>query len=93
MADALSLTSDFQCVVASITTLNKIANDETLVNHLSSKAVYLCGDNDTAGKQAEEKLANAIGHRGGEIYVIPHPTAKDPAEAATRAQEENNERN
>lgn len=93
MADALSLTSDFQCVVASITTFNKIANDETLVNHLSSKEVYLCGDNDTAGKQAEEKLANAIGHRGGEVYFIPDPTAKDPAEAATQAQEGNNERN
>ena len=93
IADALSLTSDFQCVVASITTFSKIANDETLVNHLSSKAVYLCGDNDTAGKQAEEKLAKAIGHRGGEVYFIPDPTAKDPAEAATQAQEGNNERN
>ena len=92
-ADALSLTSDFQCVVASITTFNKIANDETLVNHLSSKVVYLCSDNDTAGKQAEEKLANAIGHRGGKVYFIPEPTAKDPAEAARQTQEGNNERN
>ena len=93
MADALSLTSDFQCVVASITTFSKIANDKTLVSHLSSKAVYLCGDNDTAGKQAEEKLAKAIGRGGGEIYLIPEPTAKDPAEAARRAQDMNNERN
>ena len=93
MADALSLTSDFQCVFASITTFSKIANDETLVNYLSNKAVYLCGDNDNAGKQAEEKLAKAIGRRGGEIYLIPEPTAKDPAEAARRAQDMNNERN
>lgn len=93
MVDALSLTSDFQCVVASITTFNKIANDETLVTHLSSKVVYLCSDNDTAGKEAEDKLAKAIGHHGGKVYVIPEPRAKDPAEAAKQAQEGNNERN
>lgn len=93
IADTLSLTSDFQCVVASITTLSKIANDETLVNYLSNKAVYLCSDNDEAGKQAERKLAKAIGHRGGEVYFIPEPMAKDPAEAARQAQEGNNERN
>ena len=93
IADTLSLTSDFQCVIASITTFSKIANDETLVNHLSSKAVYLCGDNDEAGKEAERKLAKAIGRRGGEIFFIPEPMAKDPAEAARRAQKRNNERN
>ncbi len=93
IADALSLTFDFQCVLASITTFSKIANDETLVNHLSNKAVYLCSDNDEAGKQAERKLAKAIGHRGGEVYFIPEPMAKDPAEAARQAQEGSNERN
>ena len=93
IADALSLTVDFQCVVASVTTFNKIANDETLVNYLSNKAVYLCSDNDKAGKQAERKLAKAIGHRGDEVYFIPEPMAKDPAEAARQAQEGSNERN
>ena len=93
IADALSLTSDFQCVIASITTFNKISNSETLVNYLSSKEVYLCGDNDEAGKTAERKLAKAIGRRGGEIFFIPEPAAKDPAEAARQAQDVNNERN
>ncbi len=73
--------------------ISPIANDEILVNRLSSKAVYLCSDNDTAGKRAEEKLAKAIGRKGGEIYFIPEPTAKDPAEAARQAQDVNNERN
>ena len=90
IADALSLTSDFQCVIASITTFDKIKNDSTLVKSLSTKSVYLCGDNDPAGKQAEKRLAHAIGRLGGEIFFIEEPTAKDPAEAAR--QEGKNER-
>ena len=90
IADALSLTSDFQCVIASLTTFDKIANDSTLVKSLSTKSVYLCGDNDPAGKQTEMRLAHAIGRLGGEIFFIEEPTAKDPAEAAR--QEGKNER-
>ena len=82
IADALSLTSDFPCVIASITTFNKIANDEKLVEYLSTKESYLCGDNDAASNQAEAKLANAIGKQGGEVFFIEDKTAKDPAEAA-----------
>ena len=84
VADALSLTSDFPCVIASLTTPNRLASCRALMTHLTNegRAVYLCSDNDRAGKEAEAKLANTLASRRGEVYFIPKPTAKDPAAAA-----------
>ena len=84
MADALSLTSDFGCVIASVTALNKIANDETSLKCLLTQEVYLCGDNDDAGRKGQANLANALKRLGGEIFYVEKPTAKDPAAAAGR---------
>ena len=84
IADALSLTSVFPCVLASITTFHKLAKDSTLLHTLKSKTTYLCSDNDGPGKEAERRMIRAIGRLGGEVFFVEQPTAKDPAEAKGR---------
>ena len=85
IADALAIFS--RCpgtVIVSITTFHKLARCETLMEHLTAKGriVTLFGDNDTAGREAQEKLAKTLYDQGGDVFYHPTPTAKDPAEAA-----------
>ena len=85
IADALAiLDREEGAVIVSITTLHKLTRCETLMEHLAAngRIVTLFGDNDTAGRDAQEKLAKTLYDRGGEVFYHPTPTAKDPAEAA-----------
>ena len=81
IADALALTHDFPTTLACLTTFQRIANDSQLVDAISTKQVFLCSDNDQAGKQAEQKLITELGKRDAETYFIPEPKSKDPASA------------
>ena len=84
IADAFAIFSrEPGAVIASIMTLNKIANCETLINHLtaSNRIVTLFSDNDEAGRRAQDKLARTLYDRGGDIFYHDLP-AKDPAAAA-----------
>ena len=92
IADALAiLDREEGAVIVSTTTFNKLTRCETLMEHLTAngRIVTLFGDNDTAGRDAQEKFAKTLYERDGEVFYHPTPTAKDPAEAA--AMERKNE--
>ena len=85
IADALAiLDREEGAVIVSITTFHKLTRCEALMEHLTAngRIVTLFGDNDTAGRDAQEKLAKTLYDRGGDVFYHPTPTAKDPAEAA-----------
>ena len=91
IADALAILGREEgAVIASITTFNKLTRCETLMEYLtaSGRTVTIFGDNDTAGRDAQEKLASTLHDRGGKVFYYPNPTAKDPAEAAANGGEE-----
>ena len=81
-ADALAILSrEKGAVIASITTLRKIKNDNELVKHLSdgNRTVTIFSDNDDTGRKAQDELAKTIHHHGGDVFVHENPIAKDPA--------------
>ena len=82
IADALAILSrEKGAVIASITTLRKIKNDNELVKHLSdgNRTVTIFSDNDDAGSKAQAELAKTIHEHGGDVFVHENPIAKDPA--------------
>ena len=84
-ADALAILSrEKGAVIASITTLRKIKNDDELVKHLSdgNRTVTIFSDNDDVGSKAQAELAKTIHEHGGDVFVHENPIAKDPAAAA-----------
>ena len=85
IADALGNLSDPDApdtVTATVTTFQKLIRCDTSMSHLASRTVTLFGDNDPAGRKAENAIGNALYNRGGDVFVHENVTAKDPAEAA-----------
>ena len=85
IADALAVLSrEKGAVIAPVTTLRKIKNDNEIVKHLSdgNRTATIFSDNDDAGRGAQTELAKAIHEYGGDVFVHDNPIAKDPAAAA-----------